>query len=206
MALYNILLSDMKSGRCSDTAEVRLLRFWEARNVRKGGELMSVDMLFVETDATVMFRDRLTEGSVYTLSGFDVVQSGPNFRLCDAPLMIRFNDGTSFDKKLNPDRPIPTESFRFMLYSRLIELANTGKQLPDIIGKVNAIRSTITDRIPGAQRVMLTLHLESGENVCVSMFDSMALVFHTKFDSHKKEPRIVIATSINPKIVGGMLF
>ncbi|CAN7046759.1 unnamed protein product [Brassica oleracea var. botrytis] len=110
MALSYIFLSDLKSGRCSNTAEVRLLRFWEARN--------------------------------------------------------------------------------------------TGKQLPDIIGEVNAIRSTITDRIPGAQRVMLTLRLESGENVCVSMFDSMALAFHTKFDSYKKEPRIVVATSINPKIVG----
>ncbi|KAF3520620.1 hypothetical protein DY000_02063881 [Brassica cretica] len=82
-----------------------------------------------------------------------------------------------------------------MPYSRLIELANTGKQLPST--------STITDRIPGAQRVMLTLRLESGENVCVSMFDSIALAFHTKFDSYKKEPRIVVATSINPKIVGG---
>ncbi|KAF3532786.1 hypothetical protein DY000_02041068 [Brassica cretica] len=174
-------LSDLKSGRCSNTAEVRLLRFWEARNVRKGGELMSVDMLFVDANATVTQGSvaanrqlRLTEGSGCTLSGFDVVRSSPNFRLCDAPLTIR----------------------------RLIELANTGKQLPDIIGEVNAIRSTITDRIPGAQRVMLTLRLESGENVCVSMFDSMALAFHTKFDSYKKEPRIVVATSINPKIVG----
>ena len=32
--------------------------------------------------------------------------------------------------------------------------------LSDIIGELNAIRSTITDRIPGAQRVMLTLRLE----------------------------------------------
>ncbi|CAH8320550.1 unnamed protein product [Eruca vesicaria subsp. sativa] len=217
MALLNVLLSDMRPGRCSATVEIRLLRFWEARNVRKGGELMSVDMLFIDADSTVTqgtvaatrqlrFRDRLTEGSVYTLSGFDVVRSSSNFRLCDAPLMIRFNDGTSFDKKFNPERPIPTEHFRFMPYSRLLELANTGTQLPDIIGEVNAIRSTITDRIPGAQRVMLTLRLESGENVCVSMFDSMALRFHTKFDSYEKEPRVVIATSINPKIVGGRMF
>ncbi|WZZ07306.1 hypothetical protein YC2023_093227 [Brassica napus] len=36
------------SGRCSNVAEVHLLRYWEARNMRKGGELMSVDMLFVD--------------------------------------------------------------------------------------------------------------------------------------------------------------
>ncbi|KAF8088665.1 hypothetical protein N665_0532s0028 [Sinapis alba] len=103
-----ILLADLKAGRCSNTAEVRLLRFWEARNVRN-----------------------------------------------------------------------------------------------DMIGEVNAIRITITDRIQGAQRVMLTLRLESGVNICVSVFDSMALAFHRKFDSYGKEPRIVLATSVNPKIVGG---
>ncbi|XP_048603549.1 uncharacterized protein LOC106455044 [Brassica napus] len=35
-------ITDLKAGRCSNTADVRLLRFWEARNVRKGGELMSL--------------------------------------------------------------------------------------------------------------------------------------------------------------------
>ncbi|CAF1918840.1 unnamed protein product [Brassica napus] len=42
MANTFILLADLKAGRCSNTADVRLLRFWEARNVRKGGELMSL--------------------------------------------------------------------------------------------------------------------------------------------------------------------
>nr|VDD39151.1 unnamed protein product [Brassica oleracea] len=72
----------------------------------------------------------------------------------------------------------------------------------DVIGELNAIQSTITDRLPGAQCVMLTLRLRSGENVCVSMFDSLALAFHTKLDSYGREPRVVIATSVNPKIVG----
>ncbi|KAF3551203.1 hypothetical protein DY000_02003366 [Brassica cretica] len=34
------------------------------------------------------------------------------------------------------------------------------------------------------------------------MFDSMALAFHSKFESYGKEPKIVLATSVNPKIVG----
>ncbi|RID68697.1 hypothetical protein BRARA_C00840 [Brassica rapa] len=108
MANPQVLLADLNAGRCSNVAEVRLLRYWEARNVRK-----------------------------------------------------------------------------------------------DIIGELSAIRSTITDRIAGAQRVMLTLRLESGENVCVSMFDSLALAFHTKFDSYGREPKVIIATGVNPKIVGG---
>lgn len=53
---------------------------------------------------------------------------------------------------------------------------------------------------------MLTMRLESGENVFVSMFDSMALAFHTKFDSYGREPKVLIVTGVNPKIVGGMRF
>ncbi|KAH0857836.1 hypothetical protein HID58_086097 [Brassica napus] len=140
--------------RCSNVAEVRLLWFWEARNLRKGGELMSVDMLFVDenelsvrtvsANRQVRFRERLSKGSLYTLTGFDVVYSNTNFCLSDAPFLVPF--------------------------------------------------------------AKLTLRLRSGKNVCVSMFDSLALAFHTKLDSYGRKPRVVIATSVNPKIVGGHLF
>nr|VDD36846.1 unnamed protein product [Brassica oleracea] len=141
MANSRVLLADLKAGRCSNVAEVRLLRFWEARNVRKGGEPMSVDMLFVDENSTLMqgsvganrqlrFRDRLSEGSLYTLTGFDVTRSNTNFRLSDAPFSIRFNEGTELDKIPASVRPIPTELFRFMPCSQVLELANTGKQLP----------------------------------------------------------------------------
>ncbi|WZZ34621.1 hypothetical protein YC2023_018022 [Brassica napus] len=41
----SLLLADLKGGRCRNTIEVRLLKFWEDRNVKKRGELMGVDML-----------------------------------------------------------------------------------------------------------------------------------------------------------------
>ncbi|WZZ35070.1 hypothetical protein YC2023_018471 [Brassica napus] len=34
-----------ESGKCTSVVEARLLRFWEARNVKRSGELMWVDML-----------------------------------------------------------------------------------------------------------------------------------------------------------------
>ena len=53
MANVLVFLSDLQAGRSSSTVEVRLLRFWEARNVRRGGELMGVDMLLL--DSKVLF-------------------------------------------------------------------------------------------------------------------------------------------------------
>ncbi|CAN6851711.1 unnamed protein product [Brassica oleracea] len=52
MATTYTLLADLRAGRCSNTAEVCLLRFWEARNINKGKELMSVDMLLIDENFT----------------------------------------------------------------------------------------------------------------------------------------------------------
>ncbi|XP_033137294.1 uncharacterized protein LOC103838187 isoform X2 [Brassica rapa] len=204
------LLNDLRAGRCSNTAEVRLLRLWEARNINKGGELMSLDMLLIDENSTVVhgtvsallqlrFRQRMTEGSVYTLSGFDVTRSSPKYRLSDAPVAIRFNDGTEFEKLATTSRRIPSEHFRFRPYDQILGLANTGRQLPDIMGELSAIRSTIADRIHGAQRVMLNLRLGS-------IFGSLALSFHNKLDGYGREPRIVVVTAVNPKLVSGKLY
>ena len=43
----------------------------------------------------------------------------------------------------------------------------------------------------------------SDVNVCVILFDSLAIAFHTKLDGYGREPRIVLITGINPKIVLG---
>lgn len=43
----------------------------------------------------------------------------------------------------------------------------------------------------------------SGTVVCVSLFDSLAPAFHSKLDSYVREPKIVLVTGVNPKIVAG---
>lgn len=50
-AMANVLVffSDLQTGRSSSTVEVPLLRFWEAKNVRRGGEFMGVDMLLLDS-------------------------------------------------------------------------------------------------------------------------------------------------------------
>uniref|UniRef100_M4F044 Uncharacterized protein n=1 Tax=Brassica campestris TaxID=3711 RepID=M4F044_BRACM len=51
MVNSNVLFSGLKSGRCSSVVEARLVRFWEARNVKRGGELMWMDLLMVDVNA-----------------------------------------------------------------------------------------------------------------------------------------------------------
>nr|VDD44516.1 unnamed protein product [Brassica oleracea] len=196
MANSYTLLANLRAGRCSNTAEVRLLRFWEARNINKGGELMSIEMLLIDE------ADTLVQGCVSAVHQ----RNNPKFKLSDGPVSIRFNEGTDFEKLSATARIIPTEHFRFRTHEQILELANTSRQLPDVIGEVRAIRSTITDRLPGAQRVMLTLRVESDVNVCVSLFDSLAVAFHTKLqgggaDETGSSSKVVLAQKIEPLTV-----
>uniref|UniRef100_A0A0D3AST4 DUF223 domain-containing protein n=1 Tax=Brassica oleracea var. oleracea TaxID=109376 RepID=A0A0D3AST4_BRAOL len=75
MANVAIFLSDLKTGRCSSTVQVRLLRFWEARNVRRGGELMGVDILLLDSQ----YRQRsAAEDAILDISHeFDLVEQRP---------------------------------------------------------------------------------------------------------------------------------
>ncbi|KAF8045673.1 hypothetical protein N665_4555s0002 [Sinapis alba] len=46
---FNAPCLPANAGRCSNTAEVRLLRtFWEAPDVKRGGEMTSVNILFMQ--------------------------------------------------------------------------------------------------------------------------------------------------------------
>ncbi|KAG5384348.1 hypothetical protein IGI04_035818, partial [Brassica rapa subsp. trilocularis] len=217
MAMAKVFFSDLKTGRCSSVVEARLLRFWEARNVKRGGELMWMDLLMVDVNSTVMqvtisagrlpqFREMLRAGTMFSVSGFDVSRCAQNFRLTDSSLMIRFNESTSFQELTEPDSTLPDEAFRFRNHSELIGLANTNTQLPDIIGEILSVKSTVCDPPEEKNRVMVTLKLDSDETVTLSFFDAQAVAFHKQLETMRVDPKVMVITSINPKIVGGRLF
>ena len=65
MSISRVFFSDLKSGKCSSVVEARLLRFSEARNVKRGGELMWVDMLLMDVNVSLILLDLLR--SVYVI-------------------------------------------------------------------------------------------------------------------------------------------
>ncbi|KAL0678927.1 hypothetical protein Bca4012_006908 [Brassica carinata] len=105
----------MESGRCSSKVEVRLLRFWEYRYVRRGGETdhITVDMFLIDWKGTLLpatvnasrvptFRPHLTAGAIYSIAGFDVA-------LLDVSVTLSMFDSTtvSFHKRLKAMRGDP---------------------------------------------------------------------------------------------------
>ncbi|KAG5397181.1 hypothetical protein IGI04_018995 [Brassica rapa subsp. trilocularis] len=138
--------SDLKSGQCSSVVEARLLRFWEARNVKCGGEIKWMDLLMVDVKATMMqvtisssrlpqYRERLIVGTMFFVSGFDVSRCAQSFRLTESSLLIRFNENTTFEEITDHVSPLREEAFRFRNQSEMIGLAKTNTQFPgEILG------------------------------------------------------------------------
>ncbi|KAH0858964.1 hypothetical protein HID58_087225 [Brassica napus] len=114
------------------------------------------------------FRHRLTAGSMFSVSRFDVTECNQNFMLSDSPLAIRFSDSTAMDEMTEPVNPIPEERFRFCNHSELLGLANTNTHLPDITGEICAIHILFSPW----QYVYVTL----------SLFDSQSVAFRNKIE------------------------
>ncbi|CAN7042365.1 unnamed protein product [Brassica rapa subsp. trilocularis] len=145
---------------------------------------MGVDMLLIDSQSTMMpatvnvnrltsHRPNLEEGgSVYYLTGFEVTRCNQNYRLSDSSLLIRFSDSTSFMKVTEPAEPIPLESFRFRNHSEMLGLANSNNQLPDLIGEITGVKSTVSDPPQDKNRVMPTIKMENGTSVTRKRYSS----------------------------------
>ncbi|KAF2553259.1 hypothetical protein F2Q68_00033569 [Brassica cretica] len=189
MANSKVYLSDLRSGPCFSTVECRLLRFWEVKKMKQGGELRRLDMLMVDLNGTIMvasisakrlilFRSRLIAGAVYSVSGFFVSDCAPTLRLTDSSLMI-INE------------------------AELLELASASTELP---AELSAVKSTVNDPPKGKNHVMATIKMDKGGSVILSLFDCQAIAFHRRLDSMRVDPKVVVATNVKPRKIGGHLF
>ncbi|CAH8363779.1 unnamed protein product [Eruca vesicaria subsp. sativa] len=200
MAVSQISLFELKPGHCARIIVTRLLRFWEARNAKKGGELMGVDMLLLDDQSYLIqasvyvhqlntFRELLREGAMYELSGFDVTRSKATIILSYV-ILLCLSGLLSLQRWLRClQLPI-----RFLLSGS------------DVIGEVSDIRTTYNDHAQTTQRVMITIKLDNDASVCVSVFDSVADLLHKRLEIGVVQPKMMVAMSINPKFVGGQLY
>ncbi|KAL0724464.1 hypothetical protein Bca4012_039063 [Brassica carinata] len=46
---------------------------------------------------------------------------------------------------------------------------------------------------------------QSDVSVTLSLFDCQAVSFHKKLEGMRDDPKLIVATNINPKMVGGIL-
>ncbi|KAL0751979.1 hypothetical protein Bca101_033982 [Brassica carinata] len=84
MATSQVHFSELKAGHWIETVQMRLLRFWEAHNVKKARRSSK------PLSMTTILTHLSSEGSLYDLSAFDVARSNPKFRFGHTPVTISF--------------------------------------------------------------------------------------------------------------------
>ncbi|CAF2045914.1 unnamed protein product [Brassica napus] len=176
MATSQISLSELKAGRSSECEEK-----WSK-----------------STCDSWMIR----EGAMYEVSEFEMTRCNNHFKFCDSNLAIQFNNFTKFIEVHAVPNPIPTEKIRLHKFEELMNLANTNVQLPnpylsyifghlipasfalsEIIGEVSNIRTIYNDKSQTTQRVMVHIKID-------------------KLETGVRRPTVMLAISINPKLVG----
>ncbi|KAF3575986.1 hypothetical protein DY000_02029336 [Brassica cretica] len=94
----SLLLGDLKAGCCSSTVEVRLMRFWEARNVKKANKLMVSSFTCIgcdDTNAVGVLRLTLFSFRSY-------YQASPKFYLLPVELTTYMDPSTSSRYRVDP--------------------------------------------------------------------------------------------------------
>ncbi|KAG2246113.1 hypothetical protein Bca52824_085741 [Brassica carinata] len=72
MATFRSSSPHLQACRSSSTVQVRLLCFWEARNVRCAGELMGVDRLILDSQVSYLHPPFVHEHSLSPVSSLGI--------------------------------------------------------------------------------------------------------------------------------------
>ncbi|VVB16788.1 unnamed protein product [Arabis nemorensis] len=101
-----VTFDNLRLGRSPQQIVGRLLRFWDARNIKKNGEFMGIVLLFLDEKCSVIhgfipaaraneYRDVLREGLIFQLSVFEVGRCTNLYRITDHPFVVRFLPDTT---------------------------------------------------------------------------------------------------------------
>ncbi|KFK45084.1 hypothetical protein AALP_AA1G341600 [Arabis alpina] len=218
IALQN-LQDDNLTSQC---IVVRILRTWEARDFRRNNALHSVNCLLVDEKNNSIqasihprrlhkFKNKLKEGSIFSVTSFDVQPNLNCYRLSDNPYKMWFNDHTDVGDFNVDEYDIPVQYFRIRTFKDVQMMVDKGEHLPDVIAQVSCIRtSNKVDETKNPPRTsfnfLLTCTFSSGETGYISVWEKLALQVSEELAQLKDGPLLVIVTGVNPKTVGGHIY
>ncbi|XP_030969013.1 replication protein A 70 kDa DNA-binding subunit A-like isoform X2 [Quercus lobata] len=196
--------------------KVKVLRTWDAINIANNNDLISLDMILVDKEGTLIhasirkslaqsFRPQLIEGSIYTITNFLVEEYKGNYRPVHNDLKILFNSTTSVTKFKGFDHSIPQVQFEFADYGTIASRCYNTTYLTDVIGildYIGAIEEIKTRGRPTKIR-NIQLLLEENKSVQTTLLGNTAQQIDDDFYKTNKGPFIVIVTSTIVKTFRG---
>ncbi|EFH62455.1 hypothetical protein ARALYDRAFT_319822 [Arabidopsis lyrata subsp. lyrata] len=118
---------DLRLGRSSQDVVGRLLRFWDAHNIKKTCSLIHC---FIPAVRASQFRNVLQEGRIFCVGGFEVGRCTNLYKITDNPFVIRFLPSTTIVEVNHVGATIEREKFMLRKGDHLQALANINLELP----------------------------------------------------------------------------
>ncbi|EFH66745.1 hypothetical protein ARALYDRAFT_313092 [Arabidopsis lyrata subsp. lyrata] len=177
---------DLRLGRSSQDVVGRLLRFWDARNIKKTCSLIHC---FIPAVRASQFRNVLQEGRIFCVGGFEVGRCTNLYKITDNPFVIRFLPSTTIVEVNHVGATIEREKFMLRKGDHLQALANINLELPDL----------------SKDQTWLTQHPHNvwSTIVYLSLWDDAAATFQAYLTSGDTINSVMLVTTINPKLFGG---
>ncbi|XP_013617165.1 PREDICTED: uncharacterized protein LOC106323621 [Brassica oleracea var. oleracea] len=205
----------LRLGRSAQFIVGRLLRFWDSKNIKKQGEFMGITLLLLDEKNSVIhgfipsgrspyYRRLLKAGSVVRVSSFEVARCTNMYKITDHPFVIRFIPQTTIDEVVANAPMINVEKFMIRKFDPLQALANTNLELPDVVGQIQSVQGSDLTAAGVMSRVVVRLMIEPMVVVYLSLWDDAASMFRGLISSGDRTQSVMVVTTVNPKIFGGL--
>ncbi|KAF8106018.1 hypothetical protein N665_0148s0006 [Sinapis alba] len=223
-----VFFNDIRPGRSESQLRFRLIHFWEAKNIAKGGAFLGLELLLIDQQGTVMrgfisptraqtYRRHLIAGALYALQNFFATKSKEIYRVADPSLTISFSNNSVLSP-LDVDNDYGTGSFpadRFRFHSHGDFEANVGLRgdLYDVVGHLRLVNGQalmtrpLLDEADIASMGHILVHLQTKDEPVMKLYlwDAAAREFFKKFTASVDTPTVLMVTTVNPKNLGGNL-
>ncbi|CAD5327063.1 unnamed protein product [Arabidopsis thaliana] len=181
----------LRLGRSTQQVVGRLLRFWDARNIKKDGQFMGIVLLLLDEKCSVIhafipaalashFRQVLREGIIFNVSGFEVGRCTKLYKITDHPFLLRFLPATTIIEVSDVGPTIEREKFMLRNFDNLQALANTNIELP---GQITFVQGSNLNDPTSTQRLVLRYRIDSSVIVYLSLWDDVAATFRAHLSS-----------------------
>ncbi|VVB02342.1 unnamed protein product [Arabis nemorensis] len=194
----------------------RILRLWETQNIWKNGEIIGLTFLlldekvdvincFINVRRTSLYKNIIQDGLIYSINRFYVTHSNNKYKLTHTPFSISFTNKTMISQIVGNVPKIPMHKYTMRNYNDLKSLANTNKELPDIVGQIRFVEGIELNDPNSTRPIVLRLRMQRKSVVRVALWDNVAASFRKDFGIEKLQRFTILITSINPKIRQGNL-
>ncbi|CAH2078190.1 unnamed protein product, partial [Thlaspi arvense] len=207
-----VTFDDLRLGRSTQQVVGRLLRYWDARNIKKNGEFMGIVLLildekgFIPAGRADQFRQLLREDAVFNIGRFEVGRCINLYRITDHPFVIRFLPATTIVEMHDVSPTIKHERFMLRNIDHLQALANTNLELPDVVGQIQFVQGSNLDDPTSTQRLVVRFRVDTSVVVYLSLWDDAAATFRAHLTTGDTMHSVMVVTTINPKLFGGNLY